>query len=93
MLDLEKRHGVSLGGLRHRTKCRHFTVLIGEAMRDTVLDSLCKSRYLAMLMDGSTDSSVVEKEMIYVMFVGPEGKVECRFFQLKDASDMLLLLE
>ena len=88
VLDLEKRHGVSLGtAYATEHKCRYFTVLIGEAMRDTVLDSLRKSRYLAVLIDGSTDSSVVEKEMIYVMFVGPNGKVECRFFQLKDVSD------
>lgn len=38
-------------------------------------------------MDGSTDSSVVEKEFVYVMFIGSDGKVECRFFQLKDVPD------
>ncbi len=38
-----------------------------------------------MLIDGSTDSSVVEKELVYVMYVGPEGKAQFFFFlQLKD---------
>ena len=47
---------------------------------------LCES--LAVLMDGSTDSSVVEKELIYVMYVGSsDGKPECQFFQLKDIPD------
>ena len=38
-------------------------------------------------MDGSTDSSVVEKELTFVMYVGSDGKPECRFFQLKDVPD------
>ena len=88
VLELEKRHGASFGtAYATERKCRHFTILIGESMRDNVFASVRKSRYLAVLMDDSTDSSVVEKEMLYVMFVGPDGKVECRFFQLKDASD------
>ncbi len=63
-------------------------VLIGECMRDIVLDSVRQSHYLAVLIDGSTDSSVVEKELVYVMCVGPEGKAQCCFFlQLKDVLD------
>ena len=30
---------------------------------------LKSSRYFAILMDGSTDSSVTEKELVYVLFV------------------------
>ena len=67
-------------------KCRDFTVLIGESMRDDVLASLWKPQYLAVLMDGSTDGGVVE-EFIYAMFVGADGKVECSFFHLKDVPD------
>ena len=84
VLELEKRHGVSLGtAYATEHKCRDFTILIGESMRDDVLVSVRKSRYLAVLMDGSTDSSVVEKELVYVMFIGSDGKVECRFFSVK----------
>ena len=88
VLELEKRHGVSLGtAYATEHKCRDFTILIGESMRDNVLVSVRKLRYLAVLMDGSTDSSVVEKELVYVMFIGSDGKVECRYFQLKDVPD------
>ena len=61
--------------------------MIGESIRGSVLNTLRKSRYLAVLMDGSTDSSVVEKELIYMMFIGTDGKVECRIFQLKNVPD------
>ena len=56
-------------------------------MREEVLDSLKRAKYFSVLMDGSTDASVTEKELIYVMYAYPFGKVECRFFQLKDISD------
>ena len=92
VLELEKRHGVSLGtAYATEHKCRDFTIVIGESMRDSVLDTLRKLRYLAVLMDGSTDSSVVEKEVIYMMFIGTDGKVQCRFFQLKNVPDATAL--
>ncbi len=78
IMELEKRHGVSLGSAyTTEHKCREFTVLIGECTRDKVLDSVRQSHYLAVLIDGSTDSSVVEKVLVYVMYVRPEGKAQC----------------
>lgn len=75
IMELEKRQGVSLGSAyTTEHKCREFTVLIGECMRDKVLDYVRQSHYLAVLIDGSTDSTVIEKELVYVMYVGPEGK-------------------
>lgn len=88
ILELEKKHGVKLGNTyTTEHKCKDFTVFIGESMRDDVVDLIQKSRYISLLMDGSTDCSVVEKEPLYVMFVGMNGKVDCRFFRLKDVSD------
>jgi len=89
ILELEKKHGVSPGtAYATEHKCNDFTTLIGECMRDKVLASWHKSHYLAVLMDGSTDSSVVEKELVYVMYIGPDGKIHCCFFfQLRDISD------
>ena len=89
ILEIEKRHGVALGtAYSAEHKCRDFTIVIGKAMRDNVLAAVRKSRYLALLMDDSTDSSVVKKELIYVMFVGSDGKPECQFFHLKDVPDV-----
>ena len=39
-------------------------------------------------MDGSNDTSAIEKELIYVMYVNSSGKPECRFFGLKDVVDV-----
>ena len=88
ILELEKEHGVSFGAAYAKEhKCRDFTVLIDECMRDSVLASVCEPRYLTVLMDTSTDSSVVEKELIYVMYIGSNGTAQCCFFLLKVVSD------
>ena len=43
VLELEKKHGVPPGNTYATVhKCRDFTVLIGESMRDDVLVSLWK---------------------------------------------------
>ena len=87
LLELEKRHGVSIGrtyATEH--KCKKFTIFVGETMRDDVLEQIRKSPYRSVLMDGSTDNSVIEKELIYVMFIGAVDKVECQFFRLKRRS-------
>ena len=38
-------------------------------------------------MDDSTDSSVKEKELMYVRFFGHSGITQCRFFCIKDVAD------
>ena len=64
---------ISLGPLGKVTyiqhKCKEFTCLIGETMRSEVLGSFVQAKYTSILMDGSTDCSVTEKELIYVMYV------------------------
>jgi len=45
------------------------------------------SRYFAILMDGSTDSSVTEKELVHVLFVCADGRAKCCFFCMKDVAD------
>ena len=51
------------------------------------MNELKSSRYFAILMDGSTDSSVTEKELVYVLFVCADGRAKCCFFCMKDVAD------
>ena len=70
LIQLEKRHGVSLGSTYcTANKCSEFTLTIGEAMRDGVVEAMKKSPFLTALIDGSTDSGVVEKELIFISFI------------------------
>ena len=88
LIELERRHGVRVGqtyATEH--KCKEFTMLIGETFREAALNELKMSRYFAILMDSSTDSSVKEKELVYVLFVCADGKVKCCLLCMKDVAD------
>ena len=56
-------------------------------MKDQLIESIRRIPYLAVLMDGSTDSSVTENEAIYVLVVGADGTPECHFFAIKSVPD------
>ena len=81
-IELEKRHGVStrqyVYGTEH--KCQEFTNTFGDCLQDDMLDEIRASRFVTVSLDGSTDSSVQEKEMIYVTFITADGHPKCKFF-------------
>ena len=75
LVEVEKRHGVALGNTyTTEHKCREFTRIIGETMRDEILASLKQAKYFSILMDGSNDTSAIEKELIYVIYVTVHAK-------------------
>ena len=62
IVELDKRHGVCLGQTYHTEhKCQEFASIIGEMMSDDLVEALRSCRYMSVLMDESTDSSVTEK--------------------------------
>ena len=63
IVELDKTHGVCLGPTYHTEhKCQEFASIIGETMSDNLVEALRSCRYMSVLMDGSTDSSVTEKD-------------------------------
>ena len=88
LLGLERRHGVSVGNTyATEPKCKEFTVIIGETLPEYVIEQLKSSPYFAILMDGSTDSSIKEKELMYVLYAASSTKMECQFICIKDVAD------
>ena len=80
LLELEKWLGVPIGNTYAAdTKCKEFAMHIGKCFQG-VINEINFSRYIAVLMDGSTDSSVTEKELIYVLLVKADGNVVHPFF-------------
>ena len=70
IVELDKRHSVDLGQTYHTQKCQEFASILGETMSDDLVEALRSCRYMSVLMDGSTDSSVTEKEPFYVYVYG-----------------------
>ena len=64
LMALEKRHGVEVGNTymyATEHKCKEFTMLIGETLREGVTDELKSSTYFSILMDGSYGAPSVPK--------------------------------
>ena len=87
LIELEKMHGVKfLSSYGHRNACKEFIHFISVTIfNENVKNKLLRANFVSVLCDGSTDSSIVEKELIYVIFVDPDTFVPtCSFFSLKE---------
>ena len=85
---LELKHGVKLGQTYMTApKCKEFTDCIGKAFEKELVSEINDSKYLSILIDGATDTSVIEKELIFVLFVSKEGKPSIRFLRLKNVQN------
>lgn len=87
-IEVEKAHGVTYTVKYDNNKqCEQFTRFISQAIfnRETV-EKLKRCNFFTVLCDGSTDSSVIEKECIYTLFVDPDTfEIKLTFFSLEDA--------
>ncbi|KAK9515783.1 hypothetical protein VZT92_026399 [Zoarces viviparus] len=67
LVNLEKRHGVGLEDANINPKqARVFTQYLAEQIQLEVSKQVLASRYIRVLVDGSTDRSTAEKEVLYV---------------------------
>ena len=73
-VEIEKLHGVNFtGSYENETAFKTFIFGILEYLFvGTVKKKLELVNFIAVLCDGSTDNSVTEQEILYVIFVDPE---------------------
>ena len=76
LIELEKLHGVKFstsGVYENATACRNFINYSSQCIFEkTLKEKLFWANFISVLCDGSTDSAVIEKECIHVMFVDPD---------------------
>lgn len=74
--SLDEQKGIALGATyRNKTQAKEFTQYIAEAERNEIREMLKNTRFLSIMSDGSTDSSVKEEELVYVRW-SHKGKIE-----------------
>ena len=66
-------------------------------MKELLVNDVLNVNYYSVLMDGSTDFSVVEQELVYIIFLN-KGVLKVKFFnigndQSANAEDLLLSLK
>ena len=75
IIELEKLQNVKFfpgGSYENESACRDFVNSCANLIfNEEVKEKLLKSNFISTLCDRSTDSSVIEKERIYVQFIEP----------------------
>ena len=78
--------GIDTGDTYTNRKAARTSVhFIAEAIRREMRQEYCKEKFLTVLSDGSTDSSVLEQEIVYCRFAH-EGKVLTQFLALQSVK-------
>ena len=65
--ELEARHGVNLGSsYLHENAGKEFVHYIAESRKRDLLSDISKAKFFSLLMDGSTDQSNADNELLLV---------------------------
>ena len=89
-VTLEKLHGVKFTGTyENENACKNFIFGISKYLfEENVKKKLHLVNFIAILCDGSTDNSVIEQEVLYVIFTDPETfKPTMKFFEVVATAD------
>ena len=71
--EIEQMHGVKYSGAYENDKaCENFIFGIAEYFEKNMKNKLALVNFLAVLCDSSTDKSITEQEVVYVIFTYPE---------------------
>ena len=66
MCDLDQMKGLKIGETyRNRTQARNFVGYIAEVERNRIQAQFSNAELVSILSDGSTDSAVIEEEIVY----------------------------
>jgi hypothetical protein len=92
LVTLEKHHGVDIGDAYiNRIECTEFIDYHGEYLANKLANDLKEAKFYSVLTDGSTDRSVTEKELVYVLYfdpktIGEKVGLKLAFLSLKDVK-------
>ncbi len=76
LCQLQKANGLDLGSTYlNDHACREFIGAIAQTSRDQIEKEIQESRFLSILADGSTDTGIIEQELVHVRYVRDNGDI------------------
>ena len=72
LCDLQQRHGVDIG-----LACATFIEFIARDLKNQLTEALHSAKFFSIQMDGSTDISNMEEELLLAIFLTPMGMTVC----------------
>ena len=88
LLALHKKNKVKNIGKSYATDraCAVFADSIGGVMKETFQNDIAKARFFCVLNDGSTDSSVKEQELVYILYMS-EGVAKVKYLSIESVEN------
>ena len=88
LIELQEKNGVKFcGSYQNEQAAANFVDNCGEVLKESFVEDLLRANYYSILMDGSTDSSVIEQELIYVLFLN-NGTPQVKFFSIESIKSV-----
>ena len=89
LVKLEKLHNVTFtGAYENKSACRNFIIdIAGYFFQEDVKKKIEVVNFITILCDGSTDKSITEQEIIYVIYVDPDTNLPVMNFFETAASE------
>lgn len=76
LCKLQTANGLDLGSTYHNDHaCREFIGAIAQTSRDQIEKEIQDSKFLTILADGSTDTGIIEQELVQVRYVKDNGDI------------------
>ena len=86
MCELDEMKGVLKGkSYRNRTPAKIFIHHISESQRDLDCVEMKTANFISLILDGTTDLSVIEDEIVYVHYT-KDGKVNVKLLGLENVE-------
>ena len=57
--------------------------MIRKVMKESFINSLLSANYYSLFTTGSTDGSIMEQEVIYVLYLSKQREPVVKFFSIK----------
>lgn len=84
LLSLQQKNGVKqFENYKNDRAAAKFCDATGKTLKDDLVKDLVDAKYYSLLTDGSTDSGVLEQELIYVLFLNRSGRAEVKFYGIE----------
>ena len=76
---------VTKGYKSHRTAVG-FVNVISQSMKDSFVEYLLSANYYSLLTNANTNVSILEQEVIYVLFLSKNGEPVVKFFSIQTSD-------
>ena len=89
LIMLEKKNHVKHIGNSYITDraAAVFTDYIGIVKKEGFAKDFANTRYYGVLSDGSTDSPVIEQELVYVLYLSKDGVPIVKYLSIESAEN------